>query len=264
MQEPVLDLRRAAGNFSAAASRYERGAQLQQDVRTQLLQQLPILAAPQRILDLGCGTGLGARALQARWPQAQVLGLDLAEGMLRQARAAGLTLGLRADAQSLPLADQSFDLLFANLSLQWCPQLPAAWAEARRVLRPGGRLLCSLPGPGTLRELRLAWRQVDEAEHVHRFASLEVLLAQARDAGLLCLDSQARQHRYWHPDVRQLMASLREIGVGNVSSGRRRGLFSRQGLQQLEQAYAPWRQAEGLRASWDILYLELSRPECAR
>ncbi|SEP91096.1 malonyl-CoA O-methyltransferase [Solimonas aquatica] len=255
----ALDLKRAARNFSAAAPRYERAALLQAQTRAQLLQLLPE-TAPARVLDLGCGTGLGARALQLRWPQAQLLGLDLAEGMLQAARSAGVSHCVRADAQRLPLATASVDLIFANLSLQWCPQLSQALAEAARVLRSGGLLACALPAPGTLRELRLAWRQIDTAEHVHRFASPAQLRALAQAAGLLPEHELLRSHPFWHADVRELMQGLREIGAGNASAARRRGLLGRGTLAQLEAAYAPWRQEQGLRASWEIVYLLLRKP----
>lgn len=255
----ALDLKRAARNFSAAAPRYERAARLQAQTRSQLLQLLPD-DAPRRVLDLGCGTGLGARALQQRWPQAQVLGLDLAEGMLRAARGGGVAHCIRADAQCLPLAAASVNLIFANLSLQWCPQLPLAFAEAARVLCAGGLLACALPAPGTLCELRLAWRQIDHAEHVHRFPPLEQLRGFAQGAGLQAACELQRSHPFWHADVRELMQGLREIGAGNASAARRRGLMARGTLARLEAAYAPWRQEQGLRASWEIVYLLLRKP----
>lgn len=258
---PALDLRRAAQNFSAAAGRYERGAQLQAQTRDHLLQLGDARAAAPRVaVDLGCGTGLGARALQMRWPQAAVIGLDLAEGMLRAAQAAGVARCVQADAQRLPLADACCDLLFSNLALQWCPRTQRVFTEAWRVLRPGGLLLCSLPGPGTLRELRLAWRQIDDAEHVHRFSSAASLLAEAQRAGLGCVHQEQRLYQPCHPDVRGLMQGLREIGAGNASTGRRRGLLARSTLARLEAAYAPWRRGDGIYASWEILYLVLRRP----
>ncbi|AXQ27677.1 malonyl-[acyl-carrier protein] O-methyltransferase BioC [Solimonas sp. K1W22B-7] len=255
-----IDSARAARNFSAAASSYERAATLQQQTRETLLAQLAArVTEPRRLLDLGCGTGAGAQKLHALYPQAEVLALDRAPGMARIALAAGLD-ALVADAQRLPLAAQSCDAILSNLMLQWCPQPQRALAEALRVLRPQGWLCFSVPGPATLRELRAAWCQVDDAEHVHRFAAASSWLAWAENAGLQLHSLEAATLRQRHADVFALMRSLRETGVVNTSADRRRGLLGRSALAALERAYAPWRSGDGIVASWEILTLVLRRP----
>jgi ubiquinone/menaquinone biosynthesis C-methylase UbiE len=97
-----------------------------------------------RALDIGCGTGELASRMAARgW---QVVGLDLCEPMLHQARAklngggprVGLTVG---DSEHLPFAADSFDLLTCANSFHHYPHQEAVVREMRRVLRPGGRLL---------------------------------------------------------------------------------------------------------------------------
>lgn len=259
-----LDARRASRNFSLAAATYERAAQLQAQTREQLLTMLdaaPLPAAANPcFVDLGCGTGLGALALRGRDPRATIVALDRADGMVRAAQVAGVGACLVADAQALPLADRCCELLFSNLVLQWCPQPARALAEARRVLRPGGVLLLSVPGPATLRELRLAWRQVDDAQHIHEFAPQATWLAQAADAGLDVERSERRIYRPVYRDVRALMQSLRDIGARHVSAGGRRGLLGKRALARLDAAYAPWRRHDGVFASWDILYLQLRVP----
>lgn len=72
--------------FSAAAASYDSEALLQREVGHQLLQLLPASFTATRWLDLGCGTGYFCRQLQNRHPQAQGLAVDIAPGMLRQAR----------------------------------------------------------------------------------------------------------------------------------------------------------------------------------
>jgi malonyl-CoA O-methyltransferase len=104
---------------------------------------------PQRVLDLGTGTGRAAFVAARRFPQAQVVGVDLAEGMLAQARAMippELAERVRfeaADAARLPFEDGSFDLvLLANM-------IPF-FDELDRVLAPGGYLVISFSaGPET-------------------------------------------------------------------------------------------------------------------
>lgn len=263
---PDIDARRASRNFSSAAATYERSAQLQAQTRDHLLTMLDALALPasapaaRRFVDLGCGTGLGALALRGRDPEAQILALDRADGMVRAAQAAGVGACLVADAQALPLPTAGVDLLFSNLVLQWCPQPERALAEARRVLRPGGVLLMSVPGPATLRELRRAWQQIDDAEHIHQFTPQSVWIAWAEAAGFAADKSERLIYRPVYRDLTALMQSLRDIGARNVSAGGRRGLLGKSALARLHEAYAPWRRHDGVFASWEILYLQLRVP----
>src|SRR6185437_15195520 len=94
------------------------------------------------VLDLGCGTGRVTRELKRRYPRSQVLALDLAPGMLREARRHQGLLRRFArvcgDALALPLKAASVDLVFSNLMLQWCEPLAAALGEVQRVLAPEG------------------------------------------------------------------------------------------------------------------------------
>jgi SAM-dependent methyltransferase len=98
-------------------------------------------------VDLGCGAGLDVRLLAARLPHdALVVALDLAPSMLERARDAadpgdGTVGFLAADMEQLPLAGASADLVLANASFNLAVDKAAAFAEAARILRPGGRLV---------------------------------------------------------------------------------------------------------------------------
>jgi ubiquinone/menaquinone biosynthesis C-methylase UbiE len=104
---------------------------------------------PERILDLGTGTGLAALFLTREFPRASVRGVDISEEMIARAqRKVGLDPSGRvafkvADAAHLPYADDSFDLV-AQLNM------PPFFAETARVLRPGGHVVVAASsGPAT-------------------------------------------------------------------------------------------------------------------
>lgn len=247
-------------SFERAAANYDAAAVLQHEVGRRLLERLEWMRlAPRRITDLGCGTGRQTAGLRSRYPDAEVIALDLAEGMLDVARhnlespqAAGWVCG---DLAALPFAERSVDLLFSNLALQWCLDPAAVFAELHRVLRPGGLLLFTTFGPDTLGELRASWAEVDGRNHVNAFFDLHDLgdaLVRARLADPV-MDCEHITLTY--PDVVALMRDLKAIGAHNVTAGRPRGLTGRRALTTLAEAYATFRRDDGtLPATYEVVY----------
>ena len=166
-----------ASGFGGASQTYDSASRLQKAMGDTLLSRIPESFRPESVLDLGCGTGWFTRKLTARFPEARVTGADLSPGMLAQAEAATDRADvnwLNADAEQLPLADQSVDLVFSNLMVQWSQQPEVVLAECQRVLRPGGLLVMSTLVDGTLRELKQAWAKADPGQpHVNRFVPAE-------------------------------------------------------------------------------------------
>jgi ubiquinone/menaquinone biosynthesis C-methylase UbiE len=98
-----------------------------------------------RILDLGCGTGIIARLLRERLGGgARITGLDVSPPMIAKARSLAPELEWHeGNAMALPFADHAFDVVLCQQMLQFVPSPAAALREAKRVLAPGGRLLVS-------------------------------------------------------------------------------------------------------------------------
>ena len=267
-QEQVMPARDVARAFGAASRGYDAAATLQAEVRDELLSRLALLKTPPKaVLDLGCGTGAGARAIKRQFPRARVTAADLAPPMLEVARRRSRFWRpihcTQADARRLPFETASFDLVFTSLMLQWVQPLDAALGEIRRVLRPGGLLLASSFGPLTLQELRLAWAAADDGVHVNEFVDMLDFGSALQRAGYIEPVLDVDRHLRHYPDAAALMHSIKAIGAHNVHAARRRGLTGRHAFARMMQAYEAQRAAAGLPATWQVVYAVAWAPESA-
>jgi SAM-dependent methyltransferase len=141
----------------ADETRLERRANAYTGVHTGVDARVPavdavVAAAPQRILEVGCGWGELAEWL-ARETGAAVVATDLSPRMVELARERGVDARL-ADVQELPFADAEFDCAVAAWMLYHVPDLGGGIAELARVLRPGGTLVAVTNSRYHLLELR--------------------------------------------------------------------------------------------------------------
>ncbi|WP_105102358.1 malonyl-ACP O-methyltransferase BioC [Microbulbifer pacificus] len=244
--------------FGRAAASYDAAAHLQRAVCRDLLSRAGEHWSPKRILDLGSGTGYGGELLRKRFPEAEIIALDLAPEMLAYALTHRPVCNgyVAADAEQLPLADKSIDLVFSSFALQWCYRLPQLFAEIRRVMAPGAHALISTLVPGTLYELQDSWATVDSDVHVNRFLPAEEWGEACESNGLEYIASV--EQRVLHFDsVKSLMRELKSIGAHNVNRAAGKGLLSREKLRRFTDTYEQKRTGAGLPATYQVLYLQL-------
>lgn len=250
-------------NFDRAAVTYDAAAVLQQEVATRTLERFDFIKQqPHSILDLGCGTGLLTLGLMQRFAKATISALDLAPGMLSvlkgkiplRRRISNRPKLICADAEQLPIKDNSYDLVVSGLTLQWCNQPDQVFSEVMRVLKPGGLFMFTTFGPDTLKELRECWSKVDDYSHVSTFLDMHDLgdalmrhqyAEPVMDAERLCLT---------YKDVRQLLQELKCIGANNVTAGCNKKLTAKSRLLALEKAYEGYRDQGLIPASYEIVY----------
>jgi malonyl-CoA O-methyltransferase len=249
--------------FDRASASYEAAAVLQARVADELLNRLDLFKfTPGVVLDLGAGTGRMTSELKRRYRRALLVAVDLAPGMLREARKHQQLFRrferVCGDAMRLPFADASVDVVVSSLMLQWCDPLDPAFAEIRRVLKPDGLIAFTTLGPDTLRELRTAWSEADGVEnaynHVNHFTDMHDVGDALVRAGLSepVLDVDRLQLTY--PDVLALMRDLKAIGAHNVTAGRPRALMGRQRLRRMQDAYETFRRDGRLPATYEVVY----------
>lgn len=260
-----LEKRRIRQSFDAAAPHYDEVAVLQREVGQRIIERLDLIKLqPKTILDVGAGTGVFSESLDRRYKQARVISLDLAPGMLQQARQRKGWLGRHlssqafvcGDAEALPIADHSIDLIFSSLMLQWCSDLEHTFAEFHRVLRPGGLLMFATFGPDTLKELRRSWQAADEGTriHVHDFIDMHDVGDALLRAGLADPVMDVEHFTLTYSDAYQLMRELKTLGAHNVATERNHGLTGKERLQRMAAAYEQFRQDGVLPATYEVVY----------
>ncbi|MDU7479792.1 MAG: malonyl-ACP O-methyltransferase BioC [Hafnia alvei] len=241
-----VDKSAVAAAFSRAADSYDAVAGFQRRCGEKILSQLNNLSGL-KVLDAGCGTGVFSR--EFRRAGAHVISLDLAEGMLEKSRILdSAEQYLLADIEHIPLPDNSVDLCFSNLAIQWCGSLGSALAEMSRVVKPGGKVAFSTLAQGSLTELAQAWQQVDGQTHVNQFLAFDAIKLACEP---FSHDLQLTHETEFYPDVITLMKSLKGIGATHIHQGRNSGLTSRGRFAQLARVYP--QQAEGLPLSYQLV-----------
>jgi malonyl-CoA O-methyltransferase len=196
--------------------------------------------------------------LKRRYKRATVVALDIAPGMLREARKHfGVFRRFErvcGDVRRLPFGDATVDIAVSNLMLQWCDELDVPLAEIRRVLKPDGFFAFTTFGPDTLKELRAAWAAVDTYTHVNTFIDMHDVGDALGRAGLTEPVLDVERVTLTYKDVLSLMRDLKVIGAHNVTTGRPRGLTGRARLNQVAAAYEAARSGDRLPATYEVVY----------
>jgi malonyl-CoA O-methyltransferase len=264
--DPQFDKKAVARAFDRAAPGYCRHAALQDLIAARLDERLQYFRmAPRWVLDLGSGCGNGTRLLTRRYRTARVIACDLAAGMLKVARDGGRRWFTRerylcADAERLPLGPGSVDLIFSSLSLQWCNDLDAVFAECRRVLTVDGLLIFATLGPDTLGELRASWGRVDAGTHVSAFPDMHDVGDALIRAGLSAPVLDVERVTTTYADVPALMRELKGLGAHNATVGRQRTLTGRRAMRAMIEAYETYRIDGRIPATHEIVYGHAWRP----
>lgn len=271
----MLDKREVARAFGRAAQHYDAHAVLQHEITSRLAERLALFKhSPARILDAGCGTGYGLSLLKTAYPNAELIGLDLARPMLELAREKsegtanwlgrlrqrmGFRSGLTghylcADMERLPFKTSSMPMLWSSLALQWANDTEGCLREWHRVLAPGGLLVFATFGPDTLKELRQAFSQVDGGAHVSPFVDMHDIGDMLVHAGFQHPVMEMEMLTLTYSDLKSLMHDLKGIGAHNALTNRSRGMMGKSAWAKLDAAYAAFRREGRLPATYEVIY----------
>lgn len=273
---------RLASSFGRAAESYDRSAHLQKMVGDDLCDRFKSVFdsrgfdRPSYLLDLGCGTGyFSQRLLEDFDPQTLVLG-DISKDMLHcamersnQCRVEGRPLGFthnnsisacQLDAENLGFSENSIDLIFSSLALQWASDLSRVMGHVRHCLRGDGLIAFSTLLDGTLSELKSAWASVDDQQHVNEFLLFEDHLKVAEENGLSVEYAEQTNVVLPYDKPIKLMKDLKAIGAHNISSERPKALMGKSKLNGVLRAYEQYRRLDGkVPATYRVGYFVLRK-----
>ena len=247
-------------SINRCVSSYDNAAVLQTIIGERLFERLDLVKIePNFILDIGCATGKLTRQLQQRYKKAKVLGVDLSDNMCRYAQKQRKWLAkeryLCADAEKLPFGDNSVELIFSNLMLQWVDNPDQFFHEMQRVLVPGGLIMFTTYGPDTLKEMQQSWMQVDNGIHVNRFIDMHDIGDSLTKSGFngTVMDNEVITMTY--ESIAVLHQDLRDTGEVNLNEGRSRALMGKSRWKSYISAYLQHQTDSGdIPASWEIAY----------
>lgn len=229
----TIEKSRVVDAFDLAAD-YAAHAHVQRRVALGLAERIVALPAVcaepgrPRLLEIGCGTGFLTEALLDRGLRGDWLVTDLAPAMLERCAAAvagrdhlpALEFAIMDGERPLPrLAPREFDVVCSSLAFQWFVDLPAALSRLAALIAPGGVLAFTTLVAGTFEEWNSAHRNVGLAPGGLAYPSFEELAAAFPESGTLTMREQVE--REWHADARAFLRSLKSIGAGTSSAGRR-------------------------------------------
>ncbi|MFN3564734.1 MAG: methyltransferase domain-containing protein [Burkholderiaceae bacterium] len=258
--------------FDGRVERFRAHDAVVREVGRRLIERLDDLKlAPQRIADIGCGSGGARDALLARYPGSTWIGVDLSLPMLRAVAPSGgriarwlrppRALRVCADAGALPLADATVDLVFSNLMLHWHPAPHSVFAECKRVLRGDGLLMFSCFGPDTGKQLRAACAAALPDARPFPFVDMhdygDMLVAAGFAAPVMDVDVLTLTF----DSPRALLREVAALG-GNPRDDRRASLVSTRQAHALIGALEAQRDAAGrISLTFEVAYGHARKPQ---
>lgn len=234
-----------AKTFGSASQSYDVSARLQRFSGKHLMPWLP-KKTDLTVLDLGSGTGFFTDLLAGNYQR--VIGLDISKDMLHFAKSKrdDDILWIEGDAHKIPLANESVDLIYSNLVIQWFNPLDVAINEMLRILKPGGLIIFTTLIDGTLHELKSSWKQVDNDQHVIDFKSEEELNTLFNTNKSKLLEQKCQDIVLEYQNVIHLARELKGLGANHLPHKKNRGLSGKDKWFKMTEYYQEFLEPNGI------------------
>ena len=231
---PAINEQDVAHRFSKAAAQYNSIASVQRIIAKQALANLPI-DLQGTALDIGCGTGIHTQALANKG--AAATGVDIAEGMLAQARKMySDPIFVEGSAVDLPFSDSQFSTVFSSMALQWVSDTGLVANEIARVLEKSGIAELAIMVAGSFSELKTA-RKVAQLPQAETYMPTTAQWVNGfKQSGLSLQRLITKDYVDTHCDIMSLLRSVKGVGAGET--GQRQPPLTRRDLKKLAMAYS--------------------------
>jgi malonyl-CoA O-methyltransferase len=268
----LIDKQRVARSFNAAAATYDRYADVQRKMACQLLDSvIQGGPSPQRVLEVGCGTGYLTALLSEAFPRAEIVALDLAEAMVSEAKrrvATDRVTFIVADAEAWSAtAKGSYDLIISNAAIQWFTQPQTVLEHWFRLLRPGGRMVAGTFGSDTFVELHRICATVEKEWGLPTQTHGLPLLSAARwkvwldGAGWMETEVREERVKVEFASCRQFLSALKKTGASH-SQSRLPLATERRLLKEVMNRYdREYAVPDGVIATYHVLLMEGKKTE---
>ena len=237
-------------SFSKHAKTYDRYAQLQKSMAERLASLLPS-PLPDKILEIGCGTGVFTRHLLTQ-PVKQLTLNDISYEMLN-VLSHSLTLPLNtiiSSGNAERIQFENMDLICANAVFQWFQHPQDTLIRLYQSLVPDGSLIFSTFGPKTLMEFRQAANLISP---VNLYAK-EQWSEMARKSGFIIKSNDAEIRKIFFSNSMTLLKNLQQIGAAPIR------MVKTGGLRKLMRDYdSRFSTTQGVYATWELHYYSLTR-----
>ena len=223
-----------AHRFSKAAVQYNSIAGVQRIIAKQALANLPI-DLQGTALDIGCGTGIHTQTLANKG--AAATGVDIAEGMLAQARKMySDPIFVEGSAVDLPFSDSQFSTVFSSMALQWVSDTGLVAKEIARVLEKSGIAELAIMVAGSFSELKTA-RKVAQLPQAETYMPTTAQWVNGfKQSGLSLQRVITKDYVDTHCDIMSLLRSVKGVGAGET--GRKQPPLTRRDIKKLAMAYS--------------------------
>ncbi|VAX36791.1 hypothetical protein MNBD_UNCLBAC01-1295 [hydrothermal vent metagenome] len=246
--------------FSDAAMQYDVLASLHREIGRELVKKIMTVEHCHEALDVGMGTGWLANRLTHVFPDAKVVGVDFAQGMIEAAKKREGTFEIvQADARCLPFEENTFDIVASNLAYQWMSDLEKSFNECYRVLKDKGYLYFTLFGANTFNELfdSLEFAFDGDTLPIKRLADKEQVLIALESSGFKNIQINVERINTHFPNMMVLIKWVKDIGANALAKD---FFVGKDLLQRADHYYEKnFREHLGILATLEVIWVEGSK-----
>lgn len=245
-------------SFSDAAVNYEVLSSLHKEIGRELIKKV-IDRSCVRILDVGTGTGYLANKAKFYFPEAQVIGMDIADGMVLQADKLkeGIQI-VQADANALPFQKETFDLIVSNLAYQWMPDLAVSFKQAHHCLKPAGDFCATLFGHRTMEEFYdILQTCIQPGSALRRLPDGDAVDQALKVAGFNNTETDYEIIRVQFADIMDLLKWVKGIGANSLNQDI---VFGKQTIAKMDEMYkVKYPYHNGICVTFEIIWLRAQK-----